>query len=172
MADRPIHPDLHGHCLCKSVEYTVTNHEEPFFIAPFDVVACHCDNCRRSAGAPFQVFLPNVPVARVQFREKVPGAYKTYSSSEEAERGFCGECGTTLSFRVKRLTSVSLTVCSMENPNDFVPRDEIFGIQRLRWIERLFSSGILNVWERWRHTPDRKLMNQQHVIADHSSSRT
>lgn len=63
--------------------------------------ACHCGMCRRWSGSALFV----VPVQSVHWdgEEHV----QTFRSSEWAERGWCGRCGSSLFFRVAAADPVS-----------------------------------------------------------------
>ncbi|WP_254796806.1 GFA family protein [Sulfitobacter albidus] len=71
-----------GHCLCGAVQVEATHDGAP------KLRACHCDMCRRHGSGPF--FSINARVL------SVAGPAQSYRSSDWAERGFCGTCGSTL----------------------------------------------------------------------------
>lgn len=74
---------ISGQCLCGAVTVQA-NMPEPA------LRACHCDMCRRHTSSMFMSLRLDQDTVEVQ------GPFKTYRSSEWAERGFCGECGSTL----------------------------------------------------------------------------
>lgn len=76
-------PRIEGQCLCGAISVTAKTDNAI-------LRACHCDMCRRhTSGAFFSI-------------ETVPGSIEVsgdatiYRSSEWAQRGFCGTCGSTL----------------------------------------------------------------------------
>ncbi|MXO75040.1 GFA family protein [Altererythrobacter aerius] len=74
-----------GGCHCGAVRYSVEGEMHHNAV-------CHCQDCRRSAGAlmvPWAAFDKNALTI-----EK--GQPATYQSSEHGERHFCGSCGTGL----------------------------------------------------------------------------
>ncbi|MHA3913491.1 GFA family protein [Halovulum sp. GXIMD14793] len=73
-----------GHCLCGAVKVT--------FAPESQITACHCEMCRRWTSGAF------VEVDTVPGSLKTEGPVKTYRASEQVERGFCGECGSTIFF--------------------------------------------------------------------------
>lgn len=74
---------IQGQCLCGAVRITAGTD------APV-LRVCHCDMCRRqNSGAFFSV--ETVPGS-----VEVTGEAQTYKSSDWAQRGFCGTCGSTL----------------------------------------------------------------------------
>ncbi|WP_193143117.1 MULTISPECIES: GFA family protein [unclassified Meridianimarinicoccus] len=78
-----------GGCLCGAVRYTLAE-------APERYGACHCGMCRRWTGG-IELGL-EVPPGGVTFE----GAdnIRIYTSSDWAERGFCGTCGSNLFWRL------------------------------------------------------------------------
>ncbi|MEM9638454.1 MAG: GFA family protein [Pseudomonadota bacterium] len=74
---------LHGRCLCGAVTLSVQS-ENP------RLRACHCDMCRQHTSGMF-ISLDTVPGTL-----QVQGPAQSFISSDWAERGFCGTCGSTL----------------------------------------------------------------------------
>jgi hypothetical protein len=78
---------LKGSCQCRAIEYEIRGSVRP-------VVLCHCSQCRKSSGhygAATQALLENVTITG--------STLKWFRSSEKAERGFCGNCGSNLFWR-------------------------------------------------------------------------
>lgn len=80
---------LEAKCLCGNITITTPR------LKP-SIGACHCTMCRRWGGGPLMTAEPDGEVS-------VSGDahLKIYVSSEWAERGFCGQCGTHLFYRLK-----------------------------------------------------------------------
>lgn len=78
-----------GHCVCGAVHLTAQ-------AVSSKAGACHCDTCRRWGGGPLMAVDCGTDV---DF-EGVE-TLTVYDSSEWAERGFCGGCGTHLYYRLK-----------------------------------------------------------------------
>lgn len=78
-----------GSCLCGACRFTLA--------APAtEYGACHCSMCRKfSGGIELGV---QVPPGGITWDSA--DAIKTYASSEWAERGFCGICGSSLFWRL------------------------------------------------------------------------
>lgn len=82
-------PNQTGGCLCGAVRFALAE-------APAEYAACHCSMCRKfSGGIELGV---QVPPGGITWTEDT--ALKTYASSEWAERGFCGTCGSSLFWRM------------------------------------------------------------------------
>ena len=79
---------MKGSCLCGGVVFAVAGPLRP-------VVACHCTQCRKMSGHFWAASsVPEAAFALVQ-----AGALRWYRSSDMAERGFCGDCGSSLFWR-------------------------------------------------------------------------
>ena len=116
--------DLTGGCLCGAVRYRVRDEA-------IVTTLCHCSLCRRAAGAPV--------AAWAMFPEDAfaleSGGFTTYASSPGVERGFCGRCGTTLSFRADFLPGlIDLTIASFDEPERLPPMLHMWERKRLPWL--------------------------------------
>ena len=78
--------EVAGSCLCGKVGITAT-------LPSGDVETCHCTRCRRWVGGPY-LSTAGVKAFTISGEEHV----RTFRSSDWAERGFCGECGSALFF--------------------------------------------------------------------------
>ena len=78
---------MKGNCLCGAIEVIAGD-------AHVQIGLCHCSMCRRWSGGPF--FAVHCD-DKVRFNGAEP---RRYRSSEWAERGFCGDCGTHLFYRL------------------------------------------------------------------------
>ena len=78
---------IKGRCECGKVQYEVDAEIT-------DLSHCHCSQCRRLHGAAFASF-GGVPRDKFSF---VSGEsdLKRYASSEDSERVFCGNCGSSI----------------------------------------------------------------------------
>jgi hypothetical protein len=103
--------ELTGGCQCGAVRYRLE-------ARPTGENICHCRMCQKAGGAPFMVFA-GVPLANLVWTR---GAPKVFTSSAIAERGFCGDCGTPLTYRVVGRDRVSVTIGSLDRPSDMPPK--------------------------------------------------
>jgi hypothetical protein len=119
-------PLLTGGCQCGAVRYAVY---EP----PVNVHICHCRMCQKAVGGPFAAFAP-IPTTGFQWTRGTPG---NFASSTIAERDFCANCGTPLTFRYVDGTTVGVTIGSLDNPEAVTPATH-YGIEsRVGWLDRL-----------------------------------
>jgi hypothetical protein len=117
--------DWTGGCLCGAVRYRAT-------ADPVRAMICHCEICRRVSGSAFLSF---VHFAKESFAW-TSGAPTRYRSSAFAERGFCPECGSTLSMHEEVLDDrVQVTLGSLDRPQDVRPDDHVWTQSRLAWLE-------------------------------------
>ncbi|MBD2092451.1 GFA family protein [Microcoleus sp. FACHB-1515] len=119
-----------GGCLCGAVRYRVTG--EPKAIAH-----CHCRICQRSSGAAFVTWATYAP-EQVEWTQ---GKLKIFASSENADRGFCPNCGTPIAFFTfenrsdrRELSEIDLTVCSLDRPDSLAPQFHIWTSSQRKWI--------------------------------------
>ena len=117
-----------GGCQCGRVRYRATGPRDRASV-------CWCRMCQKAAGAPFMAFV-RFPAAQVEWSS--PPA--TFVSSSIAERGFCRECGTPLTYRVLDSPNVSLTIGSLDDPGAVAPERQYSPEMRLAWCDGL--SGL------------------------------
>jgi hypothetical protein len=116
---------LAGGCQCGAVRYRL-------IAEPTGVNICHCRMCQKASGGPFMAF------GGVRMTEFVVtrGAISTFASSDIAERGFCTQCGTPLTYRGLASDHVSVTLGSLDDPNAAEPSAQLGVESRVRWLER------------------------------------
>lgn len=102
---------MKGKCLCGSIEVSAPSQKE--------IGLCHCSICRRWSGGPMFVVHCG---SDVQFDGASPA---TYRSSDWAERGFCGKCGTHLFYHLLQNNEFIL-VAGIFQDQDFELANEIF----------------------------------------------
>ena len=121
-----------GGCQCGAVRYAL-------FATPDGASICHCRMCQKAGGAPFMAFA-GVPLAHHKFTR---GAAKTYASSDIAERGFCADCGTPLTYRIHGRDRISFTIGSFDRPAATAPSEQVGVEAALPWFPSLASLPAL-----------------------------
>ena len=117
---------LVGGCQCGAVRYAL-------FAPPSGVHICHCRMCQRAVGGPFAALAP-VKLVNLAWTAGKPGFFR---SSSIAERGFCRDCGTPLSFRYLDSDEIDVTIGSLDQPEEVEPQGQ-YGIEsRMPWFDRL-----------------------------------
>jgi hypothetical protein len=121
MTTRP--DETTGRCFCGAVAFSAG----PRLCDP---TSCHCTSCRRASGAHA---LGWVTVAAAQF-EFVQGQPRTYHSSREVTRTFCGTCGSPLTYQhCRRSEVIDITIGVLDSPGDFAPIDHIWMEDAIGW---------------------------------------
>src|SRR5215468_5536886 len=120
-----------GGCLCGEIRYRVT---EP----ALDTCFCHCRMCQKFSGGPFTVGSA-YHAGAVQFTKGEPRYYK---SSPFAERGFCANCGSSLTYRalVPAVTAawadwILIYTGSLDNPAPNVPTWHLGVESQMPWVD-------------------------------------
>ncbi len=117
---------LTGGCQCGAVRYLLT---EP----PRGANICHCRMCQKAGGAPFMAFT-GVRQERFAFTRGAPAIYR---SSDIAERGFCAACGTPLTYRLFGFDRISVTIGSLDRPDEAAPMRQLGVESALPWFAGL-----------------------------------
>lgn len=125
-----------GGCLCGAVRYRIEG--------PIESVGhCHCNSCRRSAGAAFVTWLT---VERNRFAWTT-GQPKQFASSPGVTREFCGDCGTDLAYSNERFgNSIDITLGSLDCAAGHPADRHIWTADKLPWLH---IDDHLPVYEGW-----------------------
>lgn len=117
-----------GQCMCGAVRYQLQGE-------PKHVAVCHCNDCRRSAGAPM-VSWAMFPDTALTISKGQP---KTINSSGTAMRSFCADCGTGLFYRNAAILPgiVDIQSSTLDDPEALPPAVQIQTAERLSWIKQL-----------------------------------
>ena len=115
-----------GECLCGAVQFAI----QP----PTKWCAhCHCSMCQRAHGAPVVTW---VGVQTDQFSLLNDGSLRWFASSQDARRGFCERCGSTLFFQSSRWPDEMHVVRACINGEiDRSPEVHVFGGGRAHWFD-------------------------------------
>jgi hypothetical protein len=117
---------LEGGCLCRAVRYRVAG-------TPLFSVICHCNTCRRASAAPSVAWV-TFERHQVEFLAGAARSSRTYESSPGVARGFCGNCGSAISYETDSSQStIDLTTLSLDDPNAFPPTAEVWLEHRVEW---------------------------------------
>jgi hypothetical protein len=118
-----------GGCLCGAVRYRVP-------LPPLWVAHCHCSMCRRAQGAAFVTWF-GIPGEKFAFVGDA-GQLRTYQSSADAQRSFCGHCGTPLFFESKHWPGeLHVTLASLDAAAaaTLQPQAHAYWNSRAPWVE-------------------------------------
>lgn len=117
--------ELTGRCLCGAVRYRLRTR-------PTGAGWCHCRSCQLNSGSPAMAFA-SVPIADciVEHGEE---ALARFASSDEAERWFCGKCGTPLWVQDRQNpVSRDFSLATLDRPDAVEPQFHMFWDSRIAW---------------------------------------
>ena len=104
-----------GHCLCGSIRFTARPKHDAMDV-------CHCGFCRRWSGGAWMT-VDCEPASLTIADETELGLY---GSSGHAERGFCKSCGSSLFWRMRDGTLLTISAQAFGAPERFAFVSEIF----------------------------------------------
>ncbi len=113
-----------GGCQCGAVRFRMNGQ-------PKDVSVCHCRMCQKAFGA---YYAPLVAVgdAEVTWTRGEP---KRFASSNFVKRGFCGDCGTPLTYEAP--DGLSLASGAFDDPSRLPPTIQ-FGVEcKLAFVDAI-----------------------------------
>ncbi|MFM9890602.1 MAG: GFA family protein [Rickettsiales bacterium] len=116
---------LKGGCHCGALRYEVKGEAAVHYL-------CHCNDCRRHAGAPM-VGWATFPEDALDI---IKGQPKIYTSSEHVTREFCPDCGTGLFYRNANLLPglVDIQTGTLDEPNQLPAQCHIQTAEKLSWM--------------------------------------
>src|SRR5262245_58987787 len=115
-----------GGCLCGAVRYRLDG-------LPDWSAHCHCRSCQKATGAAFTTW---VGVKRANFAV-TEGQLAICNTSRGVERGFCGRCGTSLTYvdEERWPEQISVLAPTLDNPNIAVPTAHVYVEHQLAWVK-------------------------------------
>ena len=117
--------------MCGAVRYQAAN-------APTYTGICHCNDCRRATGGAYVPWFGVSP----ENLEITKGKIVEHESSPGIKRGFCGKCGTSLTFRGEGWNDIALTIASLDDPNAITPETNVYLSEKLHWVK--FNEDMRN----------------------------
>ena len=119
-------PNITGSCLCGQLRFSAS-------LPTLWVAHCHCTLCQKNAGAAF--------VTWAGFNEadavlEDPGKTLTwYSATENAYRGFCNQCGSTVFFKSARWPGeLHITVVNIHQKFEQAPQAHVYWDSKQAWL--------------------------------------
>ena len=117
--------NLAGGCLCGNIRYTIGGKFR-------SVCNCHCRSCRLATGAPFVTWgtidRNLLSITRGELREVV--------SSPGIRRGFCGNCGTSLTYgQEQRPGELDICLVTLDEAASIRPEFHLWVSQKLPWVQ-------------------------------------
>ncbi|GAB5469384.1 MAG: GFA family protein [Rhodospirillales bacterium] len=127
-----------GGCMCGAVRYGAPEAHA--------VVYCHCKSCKKHTGAPV-VCLAGYLASEIEWSGD---ERKIYNSSPGIKRGFCGKCGTPLTWEghVDELGGdlVEVFISSTDDPDALEPEFHIWTDERIAWFDTVDELPRYHGW--------------------------
>ena len=115
---------MKGGCHCGATRYEVSG-------TAFDADYCHCRDCQKTIGAPFGAWM-DFKREQVRWAGTEPTEYE---SSKHIRRGFCPDCGSSLSYRSTRHPDYfTLSIASLDDPELVSPNYHIYTDSKVSWL--------------------------------------
>jgi hypothetical protein len=95
---------------------------------------CHCRMCQKAFGGFYGPYVSVKPGALTWTR----GAPRYFQSSNRVKRGFCGDCGTQLTFEGDWF-GTDLTIGAFDDPRDIRPTIQIGLEGKLPYVDELHT---------------------------------
>jgi hypothetical protein len=126
-----------GRCHCGAIKYQLSGD-------PINHLLCHCEDCRRHAGAQM-VGWTMFPLDALNVTQ---GTARIYNSSEHGRRHFCGDCGTGLFYTndVAVPNLVDIRTGTLDDPEAIPAEAHIQTAERISWMADV---GKLPEFERY-----------------------
>ena len=118
-----------GGCQCGAVRFST--------LGPLgEASVCYCRMCQKATGGAFGLFV-RVDSDRLTWTR---GAPKYFVSSNVAKRGFCGDCGTPLTWEYEGW--IDLTVASFDQAAEIEPVVQMAVGAQYPWLWRLDAIDV------------------------------
>ena len=141
--------NLTGGCQCGAVRYEWTTR-------PSYSSVCHCRMCQKASGQPIMGFTGGKR-AHLTWTRGQPAIFK---SSNMAERGFCRDCGTPLTYAFEGTGRISVTINSLDDPEAMPPTKQYGTESKVSWFDQMHHLPAERT-EEWLKDKAAHLVNNQ-----------
>jgi len=143
---------LTGGCQCGAVRFRADRLGRPSI--------CHCRMCQKAFGSFFGPLVTGYGVAWTR------GAPKYFRSSNKVRRGFCGDCGTPLTYEVEGEESIELAIGAFDDPTVAAPVIQVNPTDKLPFFHALTGLPVRTEYSPAWMTPSAGLRSYQHPDHD------
>lgn len=105
-----------GSCLCGGISYRVKGEMS-------SVTACHCTQCRKQTGNYYTASQVDEDALTINDDNQT---LKWYRASPQAQRGFCGNCGSALFWKRDGSAKTSVLMGSLDTHSDLQISQHIY----------------------------------------------
>jgi hypothetical protein len=146
---------LTGGCQCGAVRYVLT-------ARPTGSSVCHCRMCQKASGAPFASFA-DIEKEDFTWTRGKPAAFR---SSSIAERDYCADCGTPLSFRRIDGPRIEIMTGAFDRPDRLIPTRQYGTESRLGWVVGIANMPSQTTLQNYGSEKMGTIVNHQHPDHD------
>ena len=118
---------ISGGCQCGAVRYSVESLSHPSI--------CHCRMCQKAFGNFY------APLATTQNLQWTRGEPKYFKSSDKVVRGFCGDCGTPLTYDWGG-DNVEIAIATLDDPTVSPPIKQVNTNDKLDFVDQLHALPV------------------------------
>lgn len=115
-----------GGCQCGTIRYRFEGRTS-------NPSLCHCRMCQKAFGSYFAA-LGGVKKSALRWTRGIPLIYR---SSSIATRGFCGRCGTPLTFTYDESDETNIALGSLDHPEHEIPINAYGTEAEMPWFDWL-----------------------------------
>lgn len=116
-----------GGCQCGAVRFRIDGElREPSI--------CHCRMCQKAMGGPFGAFVGADEVVWTR------GAPKHFQSSNKVRRGYCGDCGTPLTFEIGQ--AFGLAIFTFDRASEIAPLMQLEPENAPDWVRHVAELDV------------------------------
>ena len=113
--DQAAQVSARGGCLCGKTRFEIVGELRP-------VVSCHCGQCRRWHGH----FAAYTAVGKDRLTITRGESFTWYRSSDQAQRGFCRDCGSSLFWQPDGRNHLAVAAGALDAPSGLQTARHIF----------------------------------------------
>ena len=117
---------ISGGCQCGAVRYSTDNVSKASI--------CHCRMCQKAFG---NFYAPLVTSNNLQWTRGEP---KYFQSSDKVARGFCGDCGTPLTYDWGG--EVEIAIATLDDPKQAPPVVQVNVTDKLEFVDHLHQLPV------------------------------
>jgi hypothetical protein len=140
---------LTGGCQCGAVRYAWTT-------PPAHSSVCYCRMCQKASGQPMMGFTGG----KREHLTWTRGQPSIFQSSNLAERGFCKDCGTPLTYAFAGTDRISVTINSLDDPEAMPPTKQYGTESKVAWLDKVHDLPSQRIDE-WLKDKAAHLVNNQ-----------
>jgi hypothetical protein len=124
-----------GGCHCGAIRYLAKGE-------PLTHALCHCQDCRRSAGAP----MVGWTMFRADAVAVTQGTPKVYASSDHGRRHFCADCGTGLFYNNAQTLPgiIDIQTATYDAPDSLPPPVHVQTAERIGWMAGAHENAMFD----------------------------